>query len=234
MTLSSLEPRGWGRGPIAIVVQFAAAAILWAGLLLLVATQSTFHQLNLILYFIAGAVTMAALSSLASLFRRDSPAPEPQRNVRVTFNTAIVTQGIDEGLRDEVGRGTPILVPVREPEELSPRALIGKDNSLALAYLRLEIERALRHVLLATNNGWAGSSNASVTRLTEVLMQAGAIHETWRAPIMEVTRAANSAVHGAEVSDTIALAVIDSGENIIAYLESMAKQRSQPKGGCSP
>lgn len=205
--------------PIIRQLMVLGVVAILAATVLSVSSIAESSDLRLILYFAAGAFTMAALSILSYTFR---PALLPARHARLTFNAAIVTLRIDEGWR-KLG-----IQPVPPPElvsptELSSRTLLGEDNSLALAYLRMEIERTLRKILNGRGLNWAGVSLASARRIMEGLVAQGVIDEVWQAPMHEVMNACNRAVHGASVSDETALAVISSGEQILQYLHSLVK-----------
>src|SRR5207248_887361 len=71
------------------------------------------------------------------------------RQVVVTFNTAGASRNLAK-VWEVLPREAEHLTTA-EDWELSPRRLIGQDNQLALAYLRMELDRAL--VQAAKNHG---------------------------------------------------------------------------------
>ena len=120
-------------------------SLLTAGLLFLVAQDRMTPEVNQILVLIAGMTTVAALTAFQqSVENSTSPS-----FVDVSFNETLVSQSLSEG--DTIPNPSPADgEKVAEPWDLSLGQLVGLDNSLALAKLRMELERELRHI--AYNN----------------------------------------------------------------------------------
>lgn len=187
---------------------------LTAVLLVVASEVSQQSGIRLVLFFIAGSTTMALLS----LFSQGRQmAVSPRRKI-LTFNTAIVARSIDEGMRT-LGpiEGTSRTMGVEASWQLSPRRLVGQDNSLALAYLRLEIERTLAAIMsangISAEGRWVGARQmATILAEREVLPGEIVI------AVGEVVDACNAAMHGALVADDTALAVVSSGEELLRFL----------------
>ena len=176
--------------------------------------------LSIVLFIIAGVTTMAALAALpggkATGVRQRRP-----RDLNVTFNTAIVTRDIAEGLRTVGPLPLAGQVPPQPPWELTPRRLVGRDNSLALAYLRLELERALRAV--AQMHGVDMVTAVRGTQaLADDLVERRVLPASWATALRQVIQVCNSAVHGAVVGDDTALAVVSAGEELLGYLRTLS------------
>lgn len=192
-------------------------------LLLLMATLHTLEELQLVLACFAGASAMAAMSLL---LRDEAPLRGPSR-VNVTFNTAVVARSIEQGM-DLLGPARLSQPPSYEsvPEELSPRRFVGRDNALALAYLRLELERTL--ALLIDQYAIVLSSKArtmSARDIVRVLMQRELVPEGIGQSILEVLSVCNQAMHGGKVSDETAVAVVSAGEELLRYLHALRAKR---------
>ena len=130
-----------------------------------------------------------------------------------------MSQSLSEGLT------TPDPSPVdgekvAEPWDLSLGQLVGSDNSLALAKLRMELERELRHI--AYNNQTDISSRPlGVTRIAQELVSRKILPPTWLGALKEITYVCNQAVHGTEVPDDIAASVVRVGGQLLEQLRSV-------------
>ena len=110
---------------------------------------------------------------------------------------------------------------VAEPWDLSLGQLVGLDNSLALAKLRIELERELRHI--AHNNQTDISSRPlGITRMAQELVSRKILPPTWLGPLKEITHVCNYAIHGeTEVPDDIAASVVSVGGQLLEQLRSV-------------
>ena len=107
-----------------------------------------------------------------------------------------------------------------EPWDLSLGQLVGSDNSLALAKLRMELERELRHI--AYNHQTDISSRPlGVTGMAEELVSRKILPATWLGALKEITHVCNQAVHGTEVPDEIAASVVRVGGQLLEQLCSV-------------
>ena len=119
--------------------------LLTTGLLFLVAQDRIAPEVNQILILIAGMTTVAALTA----FQQSVENSASPSLVNVSFNETLVSQSLSEGFT-ELDSSPVEEENVTEPWELSLGQLVGLDNSLALAKLRMELERELRHIAYIT------------------------------------------------------------------------------------
>ena len=116
-------------------------SLLTAGLLFLVAQDRMTPEVNQILVLIAGMTTVAALTA----FQQSVENSVSPSFGHVSFNEVLVSQSLSEG--HTIPDSSPVDgEKVAEPWDLSLGQLVGSDNSLALAKLRMELERELRHI----------------------------------------------------------------------------------------
>ena len=180
-------------------------ALLTTGLLFLVAQDRIAPEINQVLILIAGMTTVAALTA----FQQSVENRTSSSFVHVPFNEVLVSQSLSEGL-ESTDKPPVDGEKVTEPWDLSLGQLVGSDNSLALAKLRMELERELRHI--AYNNQTDISSRPlGVTGIAQELVSRKILPAIWLEPLNEITFVCNQAVHGTEVSDDIAASVVRVG-----------------------
>ena len=187
-------------------------AVLTTGLLFLVAQDRIAPEANQVLVLIAGMTTVAALTAFQqSVENSASPSFD-----HVSFNEVLVSQGLSEG--HTIPDPSPVdREKVAEPWDLSLGQLVGSDNSLALAKLRMELERELRHI--AYNNQTDISSRPlGITKIAQELVSRAILSPTWLGALKEITTVCNDAVHGTEVPDDIAASVVRVGVQLLEQL----------------
>ena len=187
-------------------------SLLTAGLLFLVAQDRMTPEVNQVLVLISGMTTIAALT----VFQQSVENSTPPSFVHVSFNEVLVSQSLSEGLKST--DKTPVDgETVAEPWDLSLGQLVGSDNSLALAKLRIELERELRHI--AYNNQTDISSRPlGVTGIAQELVARKILPATWLGTLKEITSVCNQAVHGTEVPDDITASVVRVGGQLLEQL----------------
>ena len=187
-------------------------SLLTAGLLFLVAQDRMTPEVNQVLVLISGMTTIAALT----VFQQSVENSTPPSFVHVSFNEVLVSQSLSEGLKST--DKTPIDgETVAEPWDLSLGQLVGSDNSLALAKLRIELERELRHI--AYNNQTDISSRPlGITEIAQELVARKILPATWLGTLKEITSVCNQAVHGTEVPDDITASVVRVGGQLLEQL----------------
>ena len=139
-------------------------SLLTAGLIFLVAQDRMTTEVNQVLVLISGMTTIAALTAFQqSVENSTSPS-----FVRVPFDEVLVSKSLSEGFT-ALDTSPTEDEKVAEPWDLSLGQLVGLDNSLALAKLRIELERELRHI--AHNNQTDISSRPlGITRMAQELV----------------------------------------------------------------
>ena len=190
-------------------------SLLTAGLLFLVAQDRMTPEVNQVLVLISGMTTVAALTA----FQQSTENRTSSSFVHISFNEILVSQSLSEGLKST--DKTPVDgETVAEPWDLSLGQLVGLDNSLALAKLRMELERELRHIAY-NNQTDINSRPLGVTRMAQELVSRKILPATWLGPLNEITFVCNQAVHGTEVSDDIAASVVRVGVQLLEQLRSV-------------
>lgn len=190
-------------------------ALLTAGLLLLVAQDRIAPEIDQVLLLIAGMTTVAALTAFQQVAENNTPPSF----AHVSFNEVLVSQSLSEGFTipdSSLVEGEKIA----EPWDLSIGQLVGLDNSLALAKLRIELERELRHI--AYNNQTDISSRPlGITRMAQELVSRKILPATWLGALNDITLVCDQAVHGTEVSDDLAASVVSVGGQLLEQLRSV-------------
>ena len=187
-------------------------AMLTTALLFIVAQDRITPEVNQILMLIAGMTTVAALTAFQQSVENSSSPPF----VHVSFNEVLVSQSLSEGFTTP----NPASVEgekVTEPWDLSLGQLVGLDNSLALAKLRMELERELRHI--AYNNQTDISSRPlGVTGIAQELVSREILPPAWLGALKEITHVCNQAVHGTEIPDDTTASVVRVGGQLLEQL----------------
>ena len=187
-------------------------SLLTAGLLFLVAQDSIASEVDQVLVLIAGMTTVAALTAFQQSVE-NSASPSFSN---ISFNEVLVSQSLSEG--HTIPDPFPVdEEKVAEPWDLSLGQLVGSDNSLALAKLRMELERELRHI--AYNNQTDISSRPlGITKIAQELVSREILPPTWLGALKEITHVCNQAVHGTEVPADIAASVVRVGGQLLEQL----------------
>jgi hypothetical protein len=109
---------------------------------------------------------------------------------------------------------------------ISSRELVGKDNSLALANLRLELERSVRQV--AANQDINIKDIPIGTQSVIKALKDQIIPNDTVKVIGQIEAICNASIHGRYVPSKIAISVVRQGEEIILRLpELVHKQRTK-------
>lgn len=169
---------------------------------------------------IAGVAVMATIAHLSDIVH----VVLSMKLGNVSFNAEFHLTAIREATE---AQDDPIHVAdeftYRFPWELSSAQLIGRDNALALAKLRIDLERALRAI--AIRHKLASPEAAfSAMRLVEMLTESEQIPGTLKAPIREVITVANKAVHGQLVDDQTTVEVVAVGSKLVQVLTYYAER----------
>ena len=189
-------------------------SLLTAGLLFLVAQDRMTPEVNQVLVLISGMTTIAALTAFQQSVENSNTPPSL---VDFPFNEALVSQSLSEGIK-ATDPASVDQEKIAEPWDLSLGQLLGVDNSLALAKLRMEVERELRHIAY-NNQTDINSRPLGVIRMAEELVYREILPATWLAPLKDITDVCNQAIHGeTEVSDDTAASVVRVGVQLLEQL----------------
>jgi hypothetical protein len=103
-----------------------------------------------------------------------------------------------------------------EVTEFSFELVAKEDPALALAGLRIEIEKRL--VQLARGNNLT-TSHAGVRRLLRILGERGLLSAEENSVLADLVGLLNSAVHGGKVDDRVAVWAINAGRRLLVALD---------------
>jgi len=107
--------------------------------------------------------------------------------------------------------------PSPAEQAFSFEAVAARDPNLALAGLRIEIERRLS--LLAQAHGLDSGRPMGVGQLLRALAGADVLNQEERAVLADMTNMLNSAVHGADVDPRAAQWALDVGPRLLTSLD---------------
>jgi hypothetical protein len=179
------------------------------------------EQLMAVAALVVGFVGSALLASLSR--RQKAPGSQMSSGLLTNdFNPILVQEVLDRALPSRSALGA-----TSQPWDLETRALLGRDKSLALAKLRLDIERQLR-VLAFRSGDEAPSRPAGVTQLAESLVRKGALPVETLPPLQQILSVCNLALHGNDISDALADAVVSVGEDLLSRLAELSDRTAAP------
>jgi hypothetical protein len=194
------------------------SAFLTAGLLALVWHMGDTTGISQIVIILSGMTTMFAFISLQHFLGREG---ERKSLTPTAFNEAFLSSSVAEGiLGSQAALAPPITLP---PWELSVNELVGTDNALALAQLRINLERELRRIAHEAHIDLSVRP-PSVTRLAQELMNREMLPATFLEPLQEVIAVCNRGIHGEEISTDLTAAVIRVGGQLLEQLRLLPLQ----------
>lgn len=106
----------------------------------------------------------------------------------------------------------------------SVRQLAVSEPVLALAKLRIELERTLRRRHGRTSQSASSPRNATLGRIIQDLAAHKALPQDLAASIRDVVAIGNRAIHGEEIRSQDALAVAETGGELLEGLEQRARE----------
>lgn len=202
----------WKNRAVYSLVVGSFLSLLTGGLLFLVAQDRIAPEVNHVLMIIAGMTTVAALTA----FHQSTENRTSHSSLHVSFNEISVSQSLSEGIK-ATDSSSVDGEEITEPWDLSLGQLVGSDNSLALAKLRMELEQELRHI--AYNNQTDISSRPlGVTGIAQELVSRKILPPAWLGALKEITYVCNQAVHGTEIPDDTTASVVRVGGQLLEQL----------------
>ncbi len=191
-------------------------ALLSVSLLFLVSSSKTPSGVQELLIIIAGMTTLAAVTA----FQRFVENQNHNSMIQLSFNEFFVSRSISEGL-PEPKKMDVELENIQEspiyPWDLTPGQLVAIDNSLALAKLRMDIEKELRRIAYE-NKIDIRTRPLGVIGLANELITAQILPTSSLEALKEIISACNQAIHGADVSDETAASVVRVGSQLLERL----------------
>jgi hypothetical protein len=187
-------------------------ALLTVALLLLVTREGVLTGVPQVVMIVSGMTAMAALTAFQRFVESDKGSPL----IPVTFNETLLSTYISEGL--PTFQPPPSEKP--PPWELSADQLVGTDNAVALVRLHIDIERQLRRIAHAVRVDLA-TRPAGAVGLARELVGKEVLPVTFLEPLQKITQIRNLSVHGADISDNVAAAVVRVGNQLLERLRGL-------------
>lgn len=159
-----------------------------------------------------------------------SPFIEQLRKIKVGEFEAEIAPNEVEKVKSEVDKrlGTgevrePITPKVRSVSE-SLLDLLDRDHVLALAKLRIELERALTRLHLLATPTARQRRHAGLNRIVGDLVRSGILPAQLSGQLREVISLCNRAVHGEYVRPADARSILDIGIRIMEEIDSILEE----------
>jgi len=151
--------------------------------------------------------------------RRSNQVPM-KSTVADRFNATLIHEVIHVHLDAPSGEVSTV-----RPGDITSAGLVGRDNSLALAKVRLDLEQALRE-LARTQAVEVIRTESGARKMAERLAEGDVLPAELVEPIRQIIDVCNQAIHGSEVSDELADAVVSVSEELLARLRWLAETRT--------
>lgn len=183
-----------------------------AALLGLVALRQIAQELLGILMIVSGATFFSGLSLLLSFSRQPRSAPL----IQITFNHRQLREELEHVIDAEFREIEPQGVAPWEP---TAEKLMSEDSSLALAKVRIDIEREIRRLALETDTmRW--DQRFDMHRTLATLEARKVLPSAAIAAIRDIIPICNRALHGEEIDATTARKVTDIAGEVMVILHS--------------
>lgn len=184
-----------------------------AVIILLATRVPLIGELTQVAMLFAGMFGIAALSVLSRFIEGSVRGPL----VQITFNEARTRQVLRDTIDADYVEVSRHDYQNKVPWEPTSDSLLAQDTSLALAKLRIDLERELRRIAYEKEIPF-DARRLSIPRLTEALLNRHLLTASVIAAINDVMPACNQAIHGAEVAPELAQSVINVGEELLNVL----------------
>ena len=190
-------------------------------LIFLIARTEILTGLVEVTMVLAGMFSMAALAFI-NRFLETKPGPL----IHISFDESKSQMVLERLLPkpDLKSQREEVINAQFEPWEPTITDWLASDPTLALAKLRIDIEREVRR-LAFESNVTSGFRFASLRRLINDLGQTEVVEPDLIAAIDDVLPVLNQAVHGGDVSHETAASVLKVGEQILTYLRHKSQKK---------
>lgn len=156
-------------------------------------------------------------------------------NFKVTRENLRVAEAAIRELRASVRQTRSTAAVPQLPRakwDLTSAQLLSADKSLALAKLRIELEKQLRRIASETDIDISTRPVGLVTILRELIGR-DVLPRELEAPLRQVARVCNQAIHGTVVPDPVATRTVSLGSEIWEYLNGVHPSGSKYSGTLS-
>jgi hypothetical protein len=192
-------------------------ASITALLIILVQQDRVKLEVGQVLMVIAGMTSLATLGAFQRFMeggRRRTYLPS------VAFDEVYVAKAISSELQhfnpEHVNRSRYILKDI-PTWELKSSEWVGEDNSLALAKLRMDIERELRRIAEYSRID-ISERRLNIFNIAQELVSNKVLPAEWLYTLKDIIKVCNSAIHGAEVPTETAATVVRIGNELLKGL----------------
>lgn len=195
--------------PSSLYVSLATLLTCFAGVLLFWASRlGEIASITQPLIIVSGMAFFAALSVFQRFLETRQEAPVPH----ITWN---------ETMLQHVLAAEPVQPAAPAPTwEMSSAQLVGVDNTLAAAKLRMDLESALRRI--AFEQGMTCEPRlCGLNHLLDQLVERAVLSPTVHAALREIIPLCNRALHGASLTNEDALRVMRMGNQLLDVLNSI-------------
>jgi hypothetical protein len=195
-----------------------------ASILSIVALRQLVPALANVLMFLVGLFAMTFLSAFHRLI--DSAGRSPI--IQITFNEGLASSQLATAAKS-VGIEVIDAEVVRDarPEgDVPPEYLLGQNNSLALAKLRMDIERELRRIAIEAGLGNT-TNRLGIRPLADELTKRDKLDPAVNRVLDEILPAVNDAIHGREVSTDTASTILRVGRQLVGVLRANAEKNQR-------
>lgn len=189
-------------------------------LLLVVNYISDMSRISDALVVLSGMTAMGSFSSLQRYLENRGTV----RSLPISFNEEFLSTSVSEAFHKIVEESSlrgkmPYNDRSLPPWVLTGDQLVGKDNALALAKLRIDLESELRHI--AYNNEIVDISDRSggAIEIARKLISKNILPAEVLEPLRHVIDVCNRGIHGEEITTNVASSVINIGSQILERLQ---------------
>lgn len=203
---------------------YLSASLTFAGLtavLLTVVNYTTVQsKIGQVLAVLSGMTAMGAIT----YFQRYVEQNGRLHTADISFNEPFLSASISEAFK-EIATEFDLKERdrfARPTWDLTPGQLVGTDNALALARLRIELEGELRRIALEA--GIALSERTlGIANLARELVTAKILPAEFLEPLREVSDVCSRGIHGIEIPDDLAASVTRVGSQLTERLRLLPK-----------
>jgi hypothetical protein len=198
-----------------LYVSLASLLALLSGLLLFLASRSEhMAPITTLLIVVSGMMIFSALSA----FQRFLESREDTPVIHISFNETILKNVLAE---------EPVKPAVQEPPwEISSAQLVGVDNVLAAAKLRMELESELRRIAFAYGITFE-KRLFSFNQLIDQLVEREVLTLPVQAALRDIISICSRAVHGESLTNEDAVRVVRVGNQLLDVLRSIEPSTSE-------
>jgi hypothetical protein len=170
---------------------------------------------------VAGMVLVASFSAVSRYMEGEKGGPL----IHISFNEAGVDRVLDDVVGTKSGEARDRGLPEEKAWDFTAETLIIQDPVLALAKLRIDLERELRRIAFESDLD-IEARRMTIGTILNVFAERRVLDQNVISAIRDVLPACNLAIHGGDVTLRLANSVINIGERLIRILRSVRYSRT--------